>query len=272
MKEYCGNHFILNGEIRTTGTFDNSLVYKGDSIYEVIRTRGGKPVFFDDHMERLNESLRLQNKIPVADPSLIKRDILQLTGKEKRKEINIKVVFNYNEASGNYLIYYVDSVYPTPEQYKRGIRTILFYAERKDPHSKVFNYRMRSEIHQQLSGEGASEALLVNENNLITEGSKSNVFFLKNNILVTAPDEVVLKGITRKYVIEICNAVGSEIKYECVNAEDLGSYEAVFITGTSPMVLPVCCINDKYFSTGNLLMSELRNLYLQKVEESLRNF
>lgn len=272
MKEYCGNHFILNGEIRQVEHFSNSLVFSGDTIYEVIRMVRGTPVFFTDHIERLSSSVRISGKRMIANAAALKQAITLLTGTEKRKEINIKIVFNYNEEAENWLIYYIDSSYPSDEQYRKGVKGILFYAERKDPQSKVLNYRLRSAIHQELASEEAYEALLVNDKNQITEGSKSNVFFMKKGTLITAPDELILKGVTRKHLIEICNEEGIEIKYSCVDADELQQYESVFITGTSPMVLPYYCIDEYYFDVNHPLLQKLRMLYTKSVEESLIRF
>ena len=72
MNECFGKKFILNGTLQTSDMFDNSLIYEGDSIYEVIRMVKGNPVFFQDHMERLETSLKLQQKEPLADASKLR--------------------------------------------------------------------------------------------------------------------------------------------------------------------------------------------------------
>jgi hypothetical protein len=54
MNECYGKHFILNGDLRQSDIFDNSLIYEGDSIYEVIRMVRDTPVFFHDHIEQLS--------------------------------------------------------------------------------------------------------------------------------------------------------------------------------------------------------------------------
>jgi branched-chain amino acid aminotransferase len=272
MKECIGNHFILNGGLTPSAEFDNSLVYKGDSVYEVIRITGGVPVFFDDHFLRLENSVHLRNFRLLAGYEQLKKDIVALVNSDKRKEINAKVVFNYNEGIDNYLVYYIESAYPTPEQYRKGVKGILFYAERSNPQSKVINYKLRSDIHQELVNEGAYEAILVNDENLVTEGSKSNIFFLKKDMLVTAPDEAVLKGVTRKHILEICRRQGIKTEFRCVNADDIDTYEAVFMTGTSPMVLPFCCVNDEHFTAGFPLFEKLRNEYLRLVQQSINQF
>jgi branched-chain amino acid aminotransferase len=272
MNECSGKNFILNGELYPAVMFDPSAVYKGDSIYEVIRMVAGIPVFFSDHMERLASSVKLQSKELLAGVAALKNDILKLTASDRKKEINLKIVFNYNKGSANYLVYYIETNYPTDEQYRKGVKGILFSARRKDPESKVIDNELRSSINIKLLQEGAYEALLVNENNLITEGSRSNIFFLKNKTLVTAPDNLVLSGITRKHVLEICFEKGINLEFECVNADNYSEYEAVFMTGTSPTVLPFFCINDKFFDIRQPLIENLRSAYILKAEESVSVF
>ena len=272
MNECYGKKFILNGELLPSDQFDNSLVYEGDSIYEVIRMIKGNPVFFHDHMERLESSIRIRQKEPIAKMGDLRKDIINLVKTEKRKDINLKIVFNYNQDSNNYLIYFIEPIYPSEEQYKKGVKGILFYAERKNPESKVINHKLRSSIYHKLILEGGYEALLVNEENLITEGSRSNIFFLKGDTLTTAPDDKILNGITRKYILDICQEHAIKVKFMCVPVDSIQNYDAAFMTGTSPMVLQFYCIGDIYFNIRIALIENLRRLYFEKAEESIKWF
>ncbi len=272
MSECFGKKFILNGSPQPSDLFDDSLVYEGESVYEVLRLKNSNPLFFEDHMERLQKSVSLQKKVPLADISTLKKDIINLTKTEKKKEANLKIVFNYNNEIANYLVYIIESIYPTEEQYRTGVKGILFQAERKTPESKVINHKLRSSIYHKLIMEGAYEALLVNEDNCITEGSRSNIFYVREDTLFTAPDHVVLSGITRKYIIDLCNEHGIRLKFECINVEDLSGFDAVFMTGTSPMVIPFCCIDEHPFKVTNPIIKILRDLYIKKAEESISFF
>lgn len=272
MNECYGKKFILNGKLQSSDSFDNSLIYDGDSVYEVIRMLKGYPVFFYDHMERLASSVKLQKKIMLADPDALKKDIINLTKWDKKKEINLKIVFNYNKGSENYLVYYIEPIYPSVEQYRKGVKGILFYAERKDPASKVINHKLRSSIFHKLILDGGYEALLVNENGQVTEGSRSNIFFLKDDALVTAPDGIILSGITRKHILEICNENNIKVTMACVDAESISEYDAVFMTGASPMVLPFNRIDDKFFNVRIPLIETLRKLYTERAEKSIAGF
>jgi branched-chain amino acid aminotransferase len=272
MIECYGKKFLLNGELHPSEIFDNSLVYEGDSIYEVIRMVKGNPVFFHDHMMRLASSVSLQNKKALASVDDLRKSIINLTRSDKMREANLKIVFNYNNDSENWLVYFLEPFYPSAAQYKNGVKGILFSAERKNPESKVINHKLRTSIASKLLHDKAYEAVLVNESNLITEGSKSNIFFLKYDILVTAPDELVLGGITRKHILGICREHKIKVEFKCVKAEEISGYDAVFMTGTSPMVLPFCCIGDIHFNTMLPLMEKLRKLYMKKAEESITLF
>jgi branched-chain amino acid aminotransferase len=272
MNECYGKKFILNGVMQQCDLFDNTMVYEGDSIYEVLRVIKGNPVFFDDHMERLVSSVRLQQKELLADPSEIKRDIINLSKIERRKEANLKIVFNYNQDSSDYIIYFIEPIYPSDEQYKQGVKGILYYAQRKDPESKVINHKLRSSIYHNLILHRGYEALLVNEGNCVTEGSRSNIFFLKGDVLTTAPDDKVLNGITRKYILDICRDNKIRVEFKCVPVDTISGYDAVFMTGTSPMVLQFYCIDDTYFNVRIPLIENLRKLYIEKTEESIRAF
>jgi branched-chain amino acid aminotransferase len=272
MFECFGNKFIINGDVQPAVLFSNTLVYEGASVYEVIRMVRGNPVFFYDHMERLETSVRLQRKKQLADINEIRKSIITLTRSDKRKETNLKIVFNYNKGRENYLVYFIEPIYPSEEQYRTGVKGILYKAERNNPESKVISHKLRSSIYHKLILESGYEALLVNGDNCITEGSRSNIFFLKGDTLVTAPDNVILNGITRKYILELCRVNGINVEFACVNVNDIGRYNSVFMTGTSPVVLPFYCINETRFDVSMSLNNRLRQLYLQKARESIREF
>jgi len=268
MSECSGENFIINVELVPVVNFDNSLVYEGESIYEVIRIVNGKPLFFHDHMERLANSARLRKKDLLAGEQDLRDAIRILMHSGKKADTNLKIVFNYN-ASRNYLVYLLESLYPTQDQYLSGVKGILCYAERIDPGSKVINQMLRSAIAAKLKEEDAYEAILVNGNDEITEGSRSNIFFLKDDTLVTAPDNEVLNGITRMHILDICREKVMTVKFECVRVEAIGGYDGVFLTGTSPIVLPFCSIGEYRYNVNYKLTEKLRKLYLEKADAFL---
>lgn len=272
MNECYGKNYILNGDLKPSYGFNDSLVYDGDSIYEVIRMVKGTPLFFYDHVERLENSVTQQHKEMLAGIEELRQHIIGLSLSEGNIEVNLKIVFNYNSGRSNYLLYFIKPIYPTQDQYDNGVKGILYPAERKNPASKVINHQLRSEIFHKLILEGAYEAILVDHSSCITEGSRSNIFFIRQGILYTAPENRILNGITRKYIVDICIEHKIQVVMECVKADEICLFDSVFMSGTSPMVLPFSCINDKYFDVKLPLLKELRQLYIQKAEESIIHF
>jgi branched-chain amino acid aminotransferase len=112
----------------------------------------------------------------------------------------------------------------------------------------------------------------VNRDNCITEGSRTNIFFIRENRLFTAPDKLILSGITRKHILELCRENNIEVRYECVKANETDQYESAFMTGTSPVVLPFSSINDVKYRVDHPFIGMLRELYLTKAEESMKIF
>jgi len=77
------------------------------------------------------------------------------------------------------------------------------------------------------------------------------VFFVKGNKIYTSPADYILMGITRQYVINVCNNLGYEVIETLIGIDSLTSFDAVFITGTSIDVLPVKIINDYCIDSAN---------------------
>jgi len=272
MKECTGNYFIKNGKTLPVGDFDNSMVYEGESIYEILRMVKGVPLFFNDHYNRLIGSILNRKRTNLSTFNNLLRDIKSLSEIEKPKEANLKIVFNYNDLNSDYFVYFIKASYPTDLQYKEGVKGILFKAERTDPESKVVHRDLKLAIEAKLAAENAYEALLVNDKNFITEGSRSNTFFIKNKTLYTAPDNLVLSGITRKHLINLCNETGIEICYECVNADEIQKYDSVLMSGTSPILLPLKYVDNYAFTVENAIVEKLRNMFMQKAEQSINDF
>ena len=240
------------------------MVYSGESIYEVIRLIKGKPLFLMEHLQRLRETLKIRSrKIYLSDREIINQ-LSKLVNKNKIDVGNVKLVFNFGEVIEgipHFLVYFIEHHYPTKLQFLNGVEAILYKAERAIPTAKVINQHLRSAIFSRLLDTGAYEALLVNKQGFITEGSRSNVFFIKDNEIFTATDEDVLSGIARKHVLEIVKESNISLNLSKIPASSLSEFSAVFITGTSPGVLPISVIGDLQFDPQYELLLKIKSQY-----------
>ena len=105
------------------------------------------------------------------------------------------------------------------------------------------------------------EVLLVNRDGIITEGSRSNVFFIKNGEVYTSPTDAVLPGVTRTMIIRILEEAGIPLHYSAVRQDELAGFDAAFISGTSPKVLPVANIGDIAYDVDDPVLRSIMARY-----------
>lgn len=109
--------------------------------------------------------------------------------------------------------------------------------------------------------------LLIEESGIITECSRANIFFIKQDQIITSPESLILKGITREYIFKICNQNGISLKEKIIHQSNLQHVNATFITGTSPKVLPVCKIDEYSYTTDNPLLLKVMELYNKEIDK-----
>ncbi len=240
------------------------------SIYEVFRVNDGKPLFLSDHLARLKKSADIVGLSLWFSEEEIKKKIAELIEKEHKKNGNIKLIFSKegekNENQEVYELSYIPHSYPTELQYIDGVKAALLNAERQKPNAKVLNTTTRQKADKILAESDIYEVLLVNNKGFITEGSRSNVFFIKNKTVFTSPIETVLPGITRKKVFELCFKNKIEIQEKAVSVLDLENYSSAFISGTSPQILPIKSIDEHFFDVNQFILRQLMNLFKELVE------
>ena len=270
MGECIARFYINNGEFQNCSDFVTSELFEGESVYEVIRVIDMVPLFFEDHYKRLeNSAMMIGLETGVSSSGLLDM-VMQLILKNDLKNGNLKIFINFTGDTRELYLFIIESQYPDPEMYSMGVPAILYYAERRNPTAKIFNHRMRSAIYERLIMEGAYEALLVNKNNFITEGSRSNIFVIFNDTVVTAPDEFVLSGITRQYMFKICSDLHINLELRLISKEEVQKADAVFMTGTSPHILGISRIDNISFKVDHPVTLRLSEAYREKVSEYIK--
>lgn len=243
------------------------------SFYEVIRTFKGVPVFFTDHMKRLLDGISTRYDLASDIDSEVRAGLNALVSREMHDEINVRVTVSFTGQDHSLHICYIASVYPSETIIAEGVHLILYRAERLDPGVKMLNMRLRQSVNGELSRKNAYEALLVNSEGYITEGSRSNIFFVTaDGMIQTAPDKIVLSGITRRYVTQIIRNEGIPLVFKAVRADETAMFRSAFITGTSPMVLAVRSIENKQFDAADPVIKRLRGIYAGLADRSIIDY
>lgn len=231
--------YIQNDEIKQKESFNGEFITKGKSIYEVIRIEEGVPLFVEKNLKRLGNSAKIANLILPMTPNEIKEKLSKLIKANDAKIGNIKIVFNFLNEQCNFYAYFIKHNYPTEEQYINGVDTIFYHGERVNPNAKIVNIGFRAEVDKKIREANAYEAILVDRNGNITEGSRSNIFMVKDKIVYTAPLEDVLPGTTRDSIIEVALKCGYKLIEKRINYKAAAEMDGMFISGTLSKVLPI---------------------------------
>ncbi|NLZ48709.1 MAG: aminotransferase class IV [Clostridiales bacterium] len=266
MSECFSKHFLKDGQTLSNDVFRDDEIKKGKSVYEVIRIIEGVPLFLKEHIDRFVNSTTLIGKEMLINKKEIENNIAKLIDTEGIKNGNIKIVFNYGDEKDNWYMYFLKHSYPTEEMYKLGVDTILYHGERENPNAKVINLNFRKRVDEAIKNKGVYEAILVDRNGHITEGSKSNIFMVYNNKVITSPVELVLPGVTRGVIISVIKDAGIDFSEERFHYKNLDKLQGLFISGTSPKVLPIRTVDNYSFdSANNEIIRTIKSLYDRRI-------
>ena len=259
-----GKYFSHNGKIlpikKAKIALDNIEFNYGFGVYENLRVRKGKVYFADEHIERLFNSakmIELEHKFTFEE---IKIKIEKLINKNKLEDCNIKMLLIGGESPDLYIMClapkFLDKKY-----YKQGVKVITETYERFLPQAKTLNMLPSYLIFKKAKDQGAYDVLLLDKENNIVEGTRSNFFVIKNKTLYTTPIKKVLDGVTRRTVIDCAKQNGYEV-VECdIKLSELFDCDGAFLTNTSSKIVPIREVGDESFEGVCEGLRELIKLY-----------
>lgn len=213
-----------------------------EGSYTTLRTYAGDRVLrLEQHVRRLQESLKSKAPLEVADVRAALAQALERTG---HRESRLRLTFGPPR-----LFVSVEPFEPLPASgYREGVRCVTVALQRENPHAKHTGFiATAARAYSQLPA-GVDEALMVAEDGAILEGLSSNFFAVKGGALHTE-DARVLKGVTRAIVLEVAEAL-LPIRKQAVRRGQLESVSECFLTSVSREILPVVEIDDRLIGDG----------------------
>jgi branched-chain amino acid aminotransferase len=242
-------------------------------VYEVIRFIDGLPIFFDEHFDRFLSSCRLAGVSYHISKETLATLLVDLAQKNGVQGCNLKYLVNVSDGEVDFYAGFIKSHYPSEEMYRKGVSVGLLYEERANPNAKVLNPHLRSKADALIARRGYYEVALVNHQQKITEGSRSNLFFIDaDGCVITAPLGDVLGGITRKVILEEIQALKLPFAERAVGVDELGRMVAGFVSGTSPSVLPIAEIEGQRLAVPMPAVEQLWGRYLARVAQDKLSF
>lgn len=266
----------INGRIQplsraSVPVLDHGFLY-GDSVFETMRTIGGLPFQLSKHIDRLFHSAEgLSLKIPFTKKALtdeICRTIQAYYKKYPKSELYVRVVMTrgYGDIGFDpklcrrptFLTIIKKFRPPAQKFYEDGMSVAIVPVIRNhpralDPNIKSGNYLNNVLAYIEAKKRGANDAILLNEEGFLTEASNSNLFLVKDDVVITPSIESgVLKGLTRAFIIEVAKKHGMAVEERKIKEEELFQADECFLSSVLKKVLPVTRCNLKAIGSGRV--------------------
>ena len=261
---YIDGEFLPKAEAKVS-VFDHGLLY-GDGVFEGIRSYNGRVFKLDEHLERLYDSAKsIMLQIPISIETM-KETVLETLRRNHLTEAYIRLIITRgvgdlgldpDKCPKPSIIIIADKIVLYPQKfYEDGLEIVTAsvrrnYAEAINPRIKSLNYL--NNILAKIEGKqaGAEEVLMLNADGYVVECTGDNIFWIKNEILVTPPVHMgILEGVTRNSVISLARDAGIHVEERVFTRHDLYIADECFLTGTAAEVIPVVKIDRRAIGDG----------------------
>lgn len=261
------NHKIVPLEKAKISVLDRSFLY-GDGIYETLRVYKGKPFLVEKHLARLFQSAeRILLKLPWSGRDL-KEAIVKVVRANKLQEAVVRMTISRGvgprgldprPCQNPTLVILTFPFVPYPASYfTRGIDLMISSIRRNhrmalNPTIKSNNFLNNILAWMDAHRRGGKDGIFLNVEGFVAEGTTSNIFLVKNNVVITPSLETgILPGVTRSLLLDWSKKLGFKTKERLVKPQELFSAQECFLTGTTIEVLPIRSINKRLIRKGRI--------------------
>ena len=275
----------LNGEYVDYADAKVSVEDRGfqfaDGIYEVIQVVDGQLFAMDPHLDRLAEGAEImQIPVPISQDEFwrVARRLIQVNGVDEGC-----IYIQLTRGAAPRIHSFPDEIEPTLVVMARNLRVVTPGAKKRGGkiitapdnrwglcYVKTVGLVPNIMVRQKAKEAGAIEAVMVRDG-LVTEGSHSNLFIVKDGEIWTHPLANILPGITRELAIEVARKEGLTVHEKAFSLDFMLEADEVFLTGTLTGVMPVVAVDDVTVGDGTPgpVTQQVSDAYDQLLEESL---
>lgn len=260
---------FLNGQFvpeerAVVSVFDRGFLY-GDGLFETIRIFNGKPFRWERHLDRFERGCKfLKIKLPYSRDEL-RGFADELITKNKMPDVLLRLTVSRGVGTRGYspsdakMPTVVVSLHAGPEAGAPILRWKLITSTRRVPaNDPLAQFKTANKLPQILAraeadAAGADEALLQNSETFVVEGTSSNLFWIKEDRVCTAPLSAgILPGVTRAVVLKICETLNLRVSETTIDADGLKQVDGVFVSLTSRGVVEAASLDGKAMKSSPL--------------------
>ena len=256
---FLNGNFIAKSEA-SVSIMDRGFLF-GDGVYELIPVYNKKPFLINKHLARLKNSL---NMIGMKEIDNIKEDILRFINRSNETNYHIYLHITRGEQS------YRNHVYPNDIKPTIMIMSETYPCFNEIEISAGFKATVQNDFRWQKSNiksisllgnvllkkhaseNNCYESLLI-KNELLTEGSASNVFIVKDKTVYTPKlNKDLLPGVTRDFLIEMLDTKNISVKETDITLNNLLNSDEIWCSSSTNPVVPIIKVDDSIIGKGKV--------------------
>jgi branched-chain amino acid aminotransferase len=253
------NGVITAAQDAKISVLDHGFLF-GDSVYETMRTYGGKPFLFSRHYARLEHSAGAINlKLPWSKSKTLEE--IRKTCLEDECRIRLIVTRGIGDLSATtktcvgptVIIIVVPLAAPDERIYTEGVEVVISSIKRS---GRLADIKTGSLIHQVMArqeadSKNAYEAVLLTAGEKLSDGITSNIYLVRSGkILTPSHDAGIVEGITRGVVLKLAREIGIEVVEGFFDVGEIDRSDEMFLTSTTREVVPITRANGSTIGNG----------------------
>ena len=254
-------------------------LHYGSSVFEGIRVYQGNAFKLNEHLSRLYHSaecLRFNIPYNIDELTFATNEQIQLNNITNGyiRPFAWRGTETLLISGGGKTANVAIAVWPIFEDSRsdireRGIRMNISSWRKPAPNASPYTakaasiYTLSTIVKNDAQSAGYDDSIMLDAASNVTEGTTSNIFFLKNNELHTPVADCFLNGITRQTIIKIATDKGYKTYERKIHIDEIASFDAAFLTGTAIEIMPIDCIEQHMFNTKHPITAVLTQAYLK---------
>ncbi|HOU28319.1 MAG TPA: aminotransferase class IV [Thermoleophilia bacterium] len=257
MPQLIINDVLMDETEATLPATDRALTH-GLGLYETIKIIDGVPVFFEEHILRLERGIAALGLESEIDKPKLAGQILRLSEANGGTDNSCRLLVTAGPPGGtpNLLVQTDRRDFPA-----RPLRVISYRGVRVSAQYKAMTVMQSYFAQRAARAAGVDDALLVDDESRIFEGSTSNVFVLRAGVLVTPPAEGdILPGVIRAKIDELAGAAGIPVVDAWTRVVDLHPEDGLLLTSSVRGTVAVEQVDDVRLSVPERELARLRAL------------
>ena len=274
------NGELLHRDQAKISVFD-SAVQGGDAVWEGVRIYNGRIFCFEKHLNRLMESAKSMDFSNVPSVEEVKNAVfstLKANGMKDDTHIRLtltrgeKITSGMNPKLNQFgctlivLAEWKSSIF-----YGKELRLVTSNIRRNSPlclDSKIHHANLINNILAKIEANyaGADDALMLDLDGFVSETNSTNIFMIKNGLVITPFPKACLPGITRSLIIEICKNNNIPILVQDISVTELYNADEVFTTGTMGELARVNEIDNRKIENKGAVLMQLQSLFRKLTE------